>query len=53
MMVVRETQAMADTQTTAVCKCHRHDRFCNMGIYSLVSTSPDVGWKNNTYGQTK
>jgi len=34
-----DTQTMAGTQTTAKYKCHRHDRFCNMGIYSLVSTS--------------
>jgi len=36
-----------------VCKCQRHDRFCNMGIYSLVSTSPDLAWEHNAYGQTK
>ncbi|HEY5406205.1 MAG TPA: hypothetical protein VIJ92_03920 [Ginsengibacter sp.] len=48
--VVRETRTMADTQTTARCKCQRHDRFCNMGIYSLVSASLGVGWKNNSYG---
>ena len=47
------TRTMVDTQTTAKYKCHRHDRFCNMGIYSLVPTSPDAGRQHNTYGQTK
>jgi len=32
------TRTMAEARTIPTFKCHRHDRFCNMGIYSLVST---------------